>query len=86
LSYRRHGIFALIRALPLQAKGKPHKVIQIALMRKLLVRLNAKARDACRALALDKRHEGGGTATDALKEWSISVSLFGCPRRFFVAA
>jgi transposase len=35
----------------LKAKGKPHKVIRIALARKLLVRLNAKARDVRRALA-----------------------------------
>jgi len=35
----------------LKAKGKPHKVIRIALARKLLVRLNAKARDARQALA-----------------------------------
>ncbi len=36
----------------LKAKGKPHKVIRIALARKLLVRLNAKARDVRKALAL----------------------------------
>lgn len=35
----------------LRAKGKPHKVIRVALARKLLVRLNAKARDVRRALA-----------------------------------
>jgi len=32
----------------LKARGKPHKVIRIALARKLLVRLNAKARDVRR--------------------------------------
>jgi len=36
----------------LTAKGKPHKVIRIALARKLLVRLNAKARDVRKALEL----------------------------------
>ncbi len=36
----------------LKAKGKPHKVIRIALARKLLVRLNAKARDVRKALAV----------------------------------
>jgi transposase len=35
----------------LKAKGKPHKVIRIALAHKLLVRLNAKARDVRKALA-----------------------------------
>lgn len=35
----------------LKAKGKPYKVICIALARKLLVRLNAKARDVRKALA-----------------------------------
>ena len=36
----------------LSAKGKPKKAIRIALARKLLVRLNAKARDVRRELAL----------------------------------
>ena len=36
----------------LKSKGKPHNVIRIALARKLLVRLNAKARDVRRALAV----------------------------------
>ena len=36
----------------LKAAGKPHKVIRIALARKLLVRLNAKARDVRRAWAM----------------------------------
>ena len=36
----------------LKAAGKPHKVIRIALARKLLVRLNAKARDVRQAWAL----------------------------------
>jgi transposase len=35
----------------LKAAGKPPKVIRIAMARKLLVRLNAKARDVRRALA-----------------------------------
>jgi hypothetical protein len=35
----------------LKAKGKPHKVIRVAMARKLLVRLSAKARDARRAMA-----------------------------------
>ncbi len=35
----------------LKAKGRPHKVIRIALAPKLLVRLNAKARDARQVLA-----------------------------------
>jgi transposase len=35
----------------LKAKGKPHKVIRIALARKLLVRLNAKARDVRKTFA-----------------------------------
>jgi transposase len=36
----------------LKALGKPKKVIRVALARKLLVRLNAKARDARRELAM----------------------------------
>ena len=36
----------------LKAAGKPHKVIRIALARKLLVRLNAKARDVRQAWAM----------------------------------
>jgi len=36
----------------LSAAGKPKKVIRVALARKLLVRLNAKARDAQRELAI----------------------------------
>lgn len=36
----------------LQAAGKPKKVIRVALARRLLVRLNAKARDARRELAM----------------------------------
>jgi transposase len=36
----------------LQAAGKPKKVIRVALARKLLVRLNAKARDARNTLAM----------------------------------
>jgi len=35
----------------LQAAGKPHKVIRVALAHKLLVRLNAKARDVRKQLA-----------------------------------
>jgi transposase len=35
----------------LKAKGKPHKVIRIALARKLLIRLNAKARDVRKTFA-----------------------------------
>jgi transposase len=33
----------------LRARGKPGKVIMVAVMRKLLVRLNAAVRDALRA-------------------------------------
>ena len=48
---RRHDAdFAAFHATLRQA-GKPKKVIRIALARKLLVRLNAKARDARAELA-----------------------------------
>jgi transposase len=49
---RRHDPDFMAFYETLKAKGKPHKVIRIALARKLLVRLNAKARDARKALAL----------------------------------
>jgi transposase len=48
---RRHDPDFMAFYETLKAKGKPHKVIRIALARKLLVRLNAKARDARKALA-----------------------------------
>jgi transposase len=38
--------------LKLKNAGKPRKVIRVALARKLLVRLNAKARDVRRQLAI----------------------------------
>jgi len=49
---RRHNDDFRDFAQRLEALGKPKKVIRIALARKLLVRLNAKARDARKELAM----------------------------------
>jgi transposase len=51
-SVRRHGKDFAAFHQKLSAAGKPKKVIRIALARKLLVRLNAKARDVRKQFAL----------------------------------
>jgi transposase len=48
---RRHNADFAVFAERLAAKGKPRKVIRIALAHKLLIRLNARARDARKAFA-----------------------------------